>query len=141
MTKNILFFVLVSLLLVLAGCSNGKVSLNGKAVFSDDGSPVPVGAVCFETDSFQARGNIKPDGSFVVGSLKGNDGLPPGKYRVGILGAQKLIGEDKRGFGIYESLIDEKFTSGSTSGLIIDVTSSTKHYEVVVDRYQPKAKK
>ncbi len=138
--RNSILFTLALSLLVLAGCGD-KVGLKGKAVF-DDGSPVPTGTVCFETDTYLARGDLKPDGTFVVGSLKANDGLPPGKYRVYISGAQKSIGQDKEGMDIYESLIDEKFASGSTSGITIDVTPSTKNFEIKVDRYDPaKAKK
>ena len=137
--KNSIFFALSLSLLMLAGCGD-KVGLRGKATFTDDGSPVPTGTVCFETDTYLARGDLKPDGTFVVGSLKANDGLPPGKYRVYISGAQKSIGQDKEGMDIYESLIDEKFASGSTSGITIDVTASTKNLDVKVDRYVPKKK-
>ena len=136
--KNGILFALS--LLVLAGCGD-KVALRGKAVFSDDGSPVPVGTVGFETDTYHARGDLKPDGTFVVGSLKTNDGLPPGSYRVYISGAQKSIGTDANGEEIYESLIDEKFTNSRTSGITIDIKTSTKNFEVVVDRYAPATKK
>jgi len=136
MMKNSILLALSLSLLMLAGCGD-KVGLRGKATFSDDGSPVPTGTVCFETDTYLARGDLKPDGTFVVGSLKANDGLPAGTYRVYISGAQKSIGQDKEGMDIYESLIDEKFASGSTSGITVDVTPSTKTLDVKVDRYVP----
>jgi len=138
--KSRFFLALSLLLLVLAGCGP-NVGLKGKATFRDDGSPVPVGTVCFETDSYLARGDLKPDGTFTVGSLKQNDGLPPGKYRVYISGAQKSIGKDEgTGMEKYESLIDLKFASGTTSGIEIDVTPATKTIDVVVDRYDPTKK-
>jgi len=116
-----------------------KVGLRGKAIFSDDRSPVPIGTVCFETDSYLARGDLRSDGTFVVGSLRQGDGLPPGRYRVYISGAQKPIGKDERsGMEKYESLIDLKFTSGTTSGIEIDVTPTTRTVEVKVDRYNAK---
>ena len=130
MTYRILFTLT---LLLLAGCNSGNVGLTGKVTFSDDGSPLPVGSVCFTTDTYFARGDLKPDGTFVVGSLKSNDGLLPGTYRVHILGAEKEIGPET-----YESLIDKKFASGATSGITLNVTASTKHFEIVVDRYQKK---
>ena len=139
MMKNSILFALSLSLLVLAGCGD-KVGLRGKATFLDDGSPVPTGTVCFETDTYLARGDLRPDGTFTVGSLKANDGLPAGKYRVYISGAQKSIGQDKDGMDIYESLIDEKYASGSTSGIEIEVTPSTKNIDVKVDRYVPKKK-
>ena len=135
MKNSILLTVSLSLL-VVAGCSGGKVGLSGKVVYSDDRSPVPTGEVYFETDSFLARGIIQPDGTFVVGSIGDRDGIPPGTYRVSVRGAQKAMGEDAEGMTIYEPLIDVKFTSAATSGITIDITASTQNFEVPVDRYQ-----
>ena len=132
-----MLFALSFSLLLLTGCDT-NVGLKGKVIFSDDRSPVPTGIVCFEMDNFLARGIINPDGTFVVGSLKAKDGLPKGTYRVYVSGAKKVIEPEKGGLEILEPLIDEKFTSGITSGIAIDVTPSTKFFEVVVDRYQPK---
>ena len=134
MMKNRILFALLLSMLVLTGCGD-KVKLKGKVVFSDDGSPVPIGVVCFETDTYSARGILAEDGTFDVGSLADKDGLPPGTYRVSITGAQKVIGQDARGANIYEPLVAAKFTSGSTSGLTIDVTAATKKFEFEVDRH------
>ena len=139
MRKNSTLFALAFALLVLVGCGN-KVKLQGKVTFSDDGNPVPCGFVCFETDTYSARGDIQPDGTFDVGSLGPKDGLPPGKYRVSISGAERVIGETPGSMGRtikrYESLIDTKYENGNTSGLTIDVDASTKKFEFQVDRYQ-----
>jgi len=136
MAKNGILFVLLLILVVLAGCS-GKVKLKGKVTYSDDGSPVPIGTVGFETDTYSARGTLSPDGTFDVGSLGEKDGLPPGTYRVSVTGAEKVIGQGAYGANIYEPLIDPKYTRGSTSGLTIDVNASTRKYEFEVDRYKP----
>ena len=136
--RSLIFFVFLFPLLLLSGCSNGNVGLKGKVLFSDDGSPLPIGTVCLESDTYLARSNLNSDGTFVLGSLKTNDGLPPGKYRGYISGAQQLIGQDKEGMDIYESLIDVKFTSKTTSGIEIEVTPSTKYFEIVVDHYKKK---
>ena len=142
MTKKIFCVLLLLSLLILSGCDN-NVHLKGKVIFSDDGSPVPVGQICFEKEGSLARGDLKPDGTFVVSFLKLNDGLPPGKYSVYISGAMRLIGKDPRtGGDIYESLVDEKFCRGSTSGIEIEVTPTMKKdVEIVVDRYKPVPKK
>jgi hypothetical protein len=132
--KNCLFFGLSLTLLLFVSC-NGKVGLGGKVTFLDDGSPLGTGTVCFETDTYLARGTLKADGSYVVGSLSEKDGLPAGTYRVYISGAEKEIGQDKEGMAIMEPLIDTKFSSGSTSGLSVDVTASTKTFDIKVDRY------
>ena len=128
--------LLTLLLLIVAGCGGGKVGLSGKVVYSDDKSPVPMGVVCLETEKFLARGNIKPDGTFDVGSISEKDGLPPGTYRVYVSDARRIVGQDKDGSDIYEQLIDPKYTAAATSGLTINITSSTKNFEIVVDRYQ-----
>ena len=133
MIKHRIFFTL--LLLMLVGCSD-KVPLKGKVVFSDDGCPVPTGTILLSTGTYMARGNLKSDGTFVISSVKENDGLPAGKYRVSIIGAQKTTGQKASGDDISESLVNEKFEDGKTSGITIDVTPSTKFIEIVVDRYQ-----
>ena len=133
MMKNSILFVLSFALLMLIGCGNSNVGLSGKVVFSDDGSPVPVGRVVFVTNSFQAYGDLQPDGTFVISSIKENDGLPSGKYRVCIAGAQRLVDEAKE---LYEPLVAEKFTNDNTSGIEVEVTASTKTIEIKVDRHQ-----
>ena len=135
MTKNSILLTLLLALLTLAGCGGGQVGLSGKVVYSDDQSPLTMGTVCFETEKFLARGNIKPDGTFTVGSIKDTDGLPPGNYRVYVSDARKIIGQDKDGADIYEPLIASKFTTAATSGITIEVTSSQKNYTIEVDRY------
>jgi hypothetical protein len=132
--KSCLFVGLSLTLLLLVGCGD-KVGLGGKVTFSDDGSPLGTGTVCFETDTYLARGTLKTDGSYVVGSLSEKDGLPAGTYRVYISGAEKEIGQDKEGMAIMEPLIDTKFSIGSTSGLSVDVTASKKTFDFKVDRY------
>ncbi|MDR1492039.1 MAG: hypothetical protein LBT05_04880 [Planctomycetaceae bacterium] len=130
--KNFIFLTLSFVL--LAGCNNGKVQLGGKITFSDDGSPVPQGTIVFVQDAFQATGTIQADGSYVVGSLSEKDGLPPGNYAVWLYGVTEVLpGESER------SLIDAKYESAETSGLTVQVDSSTKNYDLKLDR-NPKKK-
>jgi len=138
MKKQSIIPFLLSLLLVLTGCGN-HVGLSGKVYFSDDQSPLTVGTVNFETDSFFARAPLKPDGRFVVGSLGDADGLPPGQYRVYISGALESVttGEGARATTTFEPLIDQKFMSAATSGIVIDITSTKRDFEIVVDRPAP----
>ena len=70
--------VVLFVFLFQAGCSN-HVPLRGTVTFSDDGAPLPNGMVIFEAGAFSAVGPIKPDGTYRVGSLKENDGIPPRK--------------------------------------------------------------
>ena len=93
--KNIKrFFVvltLTGLLSTLIGCGS-NVEFGGKVTYSDDGSPLTTGTVVFKKGNLISKGSLKPDGTFVVGSMKENDGLVPGSYQVYITGAEKSSG-------------------------------------------------
>ena len=134
MEKGFTFF-LSMILLALVGCGD-QVALSGKVTYSDDGSPVPTGTVFFETDSYASRGTLTSTGTYNVGSLKEKDGIPPGTYRVYV--AFQETGDD---IPILEPLIDEKFTSGSTSGLTVTVPTPNGKFDFQVDRYVPKSGK
>jgi len=136
---------LALLTISISGCSD-NVSLKGTVTFSDDGSPLNCGTIILDDGKHNARGNIESDGTFVMGSLKANDGLPPGEYKVCIAAAIKLLPcpqneDDDPDNNIYpppsEMLIDKKYESFETSGLSIKVDASTKKYNISVDR--PKA--
>jgi hypothetical protein len=129
MQKFLITITLFFSLFLIIGCGNGQISLRGKVTFSDDGSPVTKGTVLFVQGEFQASGDIQPDGSYVVGSYTSKDGLPPGRYEVSVIGAtETLQGETLR------TIIDPKYETASTSGLTINVDSSTKNYDLKLDR-------
>ena len=132
------FFILV-LLIFLTGCgSGGKVSLKGKVTFADDGSPVSAGTVALVgANGKMSRGDIKEDGTYVVGTEKATDGLPPGSYQVFISSALKTIPIDaEKGQFNYEQLIAKKYEDPKTSGLTIEVNDSTKTYDIRVERFK-----
>jgi hypothetical protein len=131
------FFFFFVLLLFVVGCSD-KVSLKGKVTFTDDGSPLTKGTVAFVQGGKLSRGDIKEDGTYVVGTDKLTDGLPPGTYQVYISGA--MISElvefgDVPGVYNHTPLIHSKYDSPETSGLSVEVNSSTKTYDIKVDRF------
>ena len=121
-------------LLVFTGCGGGKVPLSGTVTFSDDGSPLTVGYVCFETDTYLSRGMLSSKGTYNTGSISEKDGIPPGTYRVYISGAMRAIGVDKSGEPVYESLIDERFGNGATSGLTVTIPTPNRKFDFRVDR-------
>jgi hypothetical protein len=129
MTRLFLIFVLLFGCLNFFGCNGKQVGLSGKVIFSDDGSPVTFGTVCFATPTFQAKGEIQKDGTFTMGSLSASDGLPPGTYQVGILG----VTEDLGGDNIY-SILDPKWNSPATSDFTVTVEKTTRNLEIKVDR-------
>ena len=138
----------------ITGCGSGLVNLRGTVTFSDDGSPLTTGFVIFDNGKDRARGKIKEDGTYTVGSLSDTDGLKPGHYRVYV----QAIGPDPSGAlapmntsapspgmaSISDAnvprlrqqvvLVDSKFSSADTSGLECNVDKSTKTYNIVVER-------
>jgi hypothetical protein len=114
--KNIAVSLILVSLFALSGCGSNE-SLSGKVSF-EDGKPLDQGTVCFLKEGFMARGTIGPDGSYVVGSVESDDGLPPGIYQVYIEGA---VIEDLQSPTGVTAIIDPKMTSPQTSGLTCEV--------------------
>lgn len=124
------------ILVCLAGCGKNS-GLSGKVVFSDDKTPVTQGLVNFVSDKGVARGEIQKDGTYVVGSLKANDGLPQGDYKVYITSSAKKMTDKKLGMVKMENQIDKKYEDAKTSGLTVKV-EKTMTYDIEVDRYKGK---
>ncbi|MDR1957999.1 MAG: hypothetical protein LBQ54_02975 [Planctomycetaceae bacterium] len=138
--KTCFFFGLLSALVLSAtGCGNGNVGLGGKVTFTD-GTPLTVGEIYFETDTFMARGELKEDGTYVVGSVKEGDGIPKGIYRVSIV-ADKMVPDKAGGMMLPESLVAEKYRHGTTSGLTVEIPVPGNKFDVTVEPYSPKGKK
>ena len=113
------------------GCGNGRQQLKGKVTF-EDGSPVPCGTICFLQGNHESRGTIQSDGSYVVGTLSTNDGIPPGEYQVYVTNVVEERGMDSSGMPIVVSIIDEKYTSPTKSGITYKTGKSP--FDVKVER-------
>ena len=135
---RIIFFIFVGIAAALfSGCGNPRVI--GHVQF-DDGTPLTVGEVIFESATQQARGPIDKSGNYVMETIKKGDGVPPGNYRVYVGGAVEATGKQllyypggepiptptPRTYPEMRSLIDLKHTNPATSGLTCDVKGSTK---------------
>jgi hypothetical protein len=130
-------FALVAILAV--GCNN-NVPLKGKVTFTDNGEPLTQGTVAFLKDGIVSRGTIQPDGTFVIGTEKVSDGLPPGTYQVYITGSEIVTPINEHGANAYEPQIDRKYESPDTSGLSVTVDASTRTFNIEVDRIVPGAR-
>lgn len=121
---------------MISGCSE-NYPLSGKVVYSDNGEPLTGGAVIFTTETHVAQGVIKKNGTYVVGSLKSNDGIPPGDYKIYIGGAE-IVTTKKQPDGseqnTYTSLIDGKYRSSETSGLTFTADGKTRKFDIELDR-------
>lgn len=120
-----LFLVLCVL---IVGCGN-KQPLSGRVTYSD-GSPLETGTVCFEQGSFLARGDIKEDGKYTVGSETADDGIPPGTYNVYIIRAEKF---PEGRLGLPTPLIDKKYNNAATSGLTFTVDGKSREFNITVE--------
>ncbi|MDR2169704.1 MAG: hypothetical protein LBP59_06150 [Planctomycetaceae bacterium] len=137
---------LLVIVLLVSGCSR-NVGVNGKVTFSDDGAPVSTGTVCFvqESGSTLARGDLQPDGTYVIGTMKMSDGLLSGKYNVYLDNTKKQTDTKKtdeidpitnkpKEIPIYEEQVDPKFHNKETSGLTVEIKGSTR-FDFKVDRF------
>ena len=145
------YFAVASLVLLcgILGCST-NVPFGGRVTFSDDGSPLTEGIVCFETNTFLARGQLDKNGCYDLGTYGAKDGIPKGEYRVYITAAMKSVGADavlspgQEGYNpAYAALppsaplLDKKYDTGQTSGLTATIDGTTKTFDFQVDRYKP----
>lgn len=125
----------VLLIACLVGCSD-NVKMGGKVVFSDNDESLGVGTVCFQQPGFLARGELRPDGTYDIGSTSEKNGLPAGVYSVYVTGADAMTQDEKSGMTTLTPLIDERFANPATSGLSFEVTDRTRRFDFKVDRYK-----
>ena len=133
-TQKTLFCTILLLLAFALGCS-GNVRFGGNVTFSDDGSPLTIGTVCFESSSFLSRGELDQNGRYNLGSVSAKDGIPKGTYNVYITGAAKGS-MNESGAPVLTPLIDPKYVAGHTSGLTVTIDGKSKSFDIQVDRYQ-----
>jgi len=131
MTKKLIACVLLIVGFGLTGCG-GHYRLSGKVTF-EDGTPAANGMVMFTTDSFQAKGEIQPDGSFVVGSEKAGNGIPKGTYQVYVTGIGKQTPGGMMGMSLFVPTVHERYGNASTSGLTCTVPAPGNKYDLVLE--------
>lgn len=129
----LVLFPVLCLTLCLLGCSKLK-PMSGTVTF-EDGTPLAQGTVVFQSTGFQARGTLNAQGKYVIGSDKPGNGLPPGKYEVGIVGAFDQT-QTKGGGESFQPkpLIKEKYSDPSMSGITVQVDGNTKTFDFKVEK-------
>lgn len=130
---------LAAVLISCAGCgpNDGIVPVTGIAKLKD-GTPLPGGRVFLTGGEKGANGQIKPDGTFVLGTATMSDGAKPGTYKVFVVGAAEpdTRSYDDRAMGIGKappSLIHPRYNSASTSDLRVEIKPPKTHLELVLD--------
>jgi hypothetical protein len=127
---RILLLVVGVLLVGTAGCGKSQNRLSGTVKF-EDGTPLSQGSVVFLKEGYMARGSIQSDGSYTVGSLTENDGLPDGEYQVYIEGAEV---EDPQSPSGMRSMVDKKMNSPQTSDLKYKSPEDGEKLDIVVSK-------
>jgi hypothetical protein len=137
MNSKITVCVILPLLLFLVGCGEPLYKVTGTVKY-DDGSPVTLGTVSFDSDQFSFISTIDTNGHFSSPG-RNNNGIPEGVYRVYLTGTTKVPNiTDARGEltqGIPEPTVAEKYCSAATSGLTFEAKSGgVKMLDIVVER-------
>lgn len=136
--KKLQWIAVLLVILPLVGCGKGYVPMGGRVTYSDNGEPLEKGTVAFTQGVFQARGEIKEDGRYTIGSFEESDGLPKGTYQVSVGNSDDtvMLNIDTNTYKtIYR--IDDKFADPATSGLTVEVDRKTRTFDFQVDRYVP----
>jgi hypothetical protein len=134
------FFVLVLGAAVFAGCGGG-IQLRGTVTFSEDGTPVDTGTVCFVSNSgSMSRGELNSDGTYLVSTNKPGDGILPGTYTVYLINTEKTeqvpVGREGEFTDRTIQTVDSKYTSPAKSSMTCTVDQSTKTFDFKVERYK-----
>lgn len=135
---NSLAWILV-LLAYLGGCSSSQPTypVRGKVEFAD-GAAVTFGSVELRAanQAMNARGSIRPDGSFELTTFETGDGAIAGKHQVIVI---QLLLNDRTTQHRHRprDLVDRKYADYRTSGLVVDVEPTTENRcKLVVERLQ-----
>ena len=113
-------------LLLAGGCDAGlkKYPVRGVVRFSD-GKLLRQGSIEFELinsqEAYLARGEIQPDGSFVLGTEELDDGAVAGKFRAVVISNHVIGNSYERPGLIPTSKLHPKYAEFRTSGLEFDV--------------------
>ena len=145
--KCYLHIVLVGMMMGMSawGCSQ-NYSLKGKVTYQD-GTPITTGMVNFESDTSLSRGRIRSDGSYTVGTHKDTDGIPKGKYKVYITGAEvpRETGQSQRNQRVdamgnpiqmmvgFRQLVDRKYMTAGTSPVTCEVPTEKNRFDIIVE--------
>lgn len=109
------------------GCSRGPATAEVSGTVTLDGKPLSFGSVMFQSAAGgqPARGDIQPDGTFVLSTFQPGDGAMVGNHRVRVVcySSQDPAkqGQGPMGDSLGQLLIPERYTSLGASGLSADV--------------------
>ncbi len=112
---------------LLSGCGS-SIKVSGTVTF-EDGTPLKIGTVVFDSGSTSARGQLNDKGQYTLESKGTKDGIPGGHYKVTVMGAvEEFYVTDPSGTRRdTKMLIDSKYQSPEKSGLTCEVSGPTTY--------------
>src|SRR5262245_54721186 len=117
--------------LAAAGCGGGPRTAAVRGTVTYQGKPVPNGTVTFVPAAGpHATGEIGPDGSYTLTTVRAGDGAVPGAYKVVIVALQDMAGrlpEDRT--PLPPPIVPTKYTSIATT----DLTAEVREGENTID--------
>ena len=120
------FFVLIAVLLVVPGCSDGRpqrVPVSGTVTI--DGKPVPYGSIrVWPAGQRMATGKIDKEGHFTLSCYGGNDGIMPGTHTVSVTAIENVNARTVRWHA------PKKYMDPKTSDLKVKIDGPTDNLEV-----------
>ncbi|MDR1958648.1 MAG: hypothetical protein LBQ54_06350 [Planctomycetaceae bacterium] len=137
-------FVIFLGMTVFPGCGS-NIPLSGKIIY-EDGTPLKTGMLNFASETTLSRAKIQPDGSYVVGTSKEKDGLPEGKYKVYITGAEEAVepknapvkydsmGTPVTVMGRYRQLVNRKYLTADKTPLVCDVPAPKNRFDITIEK-------
>jgi len=136
MTRYLKILLLCVLAVHVAGCGSG-IKVRGKVTY-EEGTPLESGMVIFSSGTEEFTGKINKDGSYTMGKLKANSGIPQGTYKVCVRSVEKLTGRTIKlsggGMEVDEperySTVESKFLRADSSGISIAVPGDSYDFSV-----------
>ena len=131
MLRTTQLVILLLVCLALAGCFGGttQVIVPAKGRVTYKGKPLPYGQVMFQPESGEmARGEIQPDGTYVLSTFAPSDGATVGKNHVRITSNPAQMPDiataAKGEIATPKSILPKKFGAFGTSELVVEVKAS-----------------
>ncbi|MBA4189661.1 MAG: hypothetical protein C0467_16880 [Planctomycetaceae bacterium] len=126
--------LLVCSLIAVSGCAQSMHPVQGTVRFAD-GTPLKVGRIVIDSPDGKTGswGAIREDGSFEMGTLTPNDGVPAGTYQVYLTNTTTPPPADLSTPFTPRPLVHVKFNSKETSGITFEVPRQTT-WDIVVEK-------
>jgi hypothetical protein len=128
------YFGLVTFTLI--GCGGPTLHPVEGVIKYNDGTPLVGGGLITFTPvdpeaKFSARGTVKEDGTFKMGTFSEGDGVPEGTYQVAIIPTRPAsLRNPPPGW----PPLDKKYANCETSELEYTVTPGQKEYNITVEK-------